>query len=91
MVSLKAQGKVGHRTPGSLGERDQLPTEEVDTAVAHLRKLATPEGSGGVRHRGVEVEQVCALASPWWLATSGGSRGQTRSSDETSDGLLRII
>lgn len=54
----KVNGKVVRTTLGSLGRRDQLSPQKIDGLIEHLRKLASPEGRGGVRLGEVRMRQV---------------------------------
>ncbi len=56
--SYRVDGKVRQRVLGTLGRTDELPPEKIDGLIASLRKLATPEGLGGIALGDVEVQAI---------------------------------
>lgn len=56
--SYKQDGKVCRHTLGSLGRRDLLAPEKVDSLIQHLRKLASPTTGSGVSLDQVRMESV---------------------------------
>ncbi len=56
--TYKVAGKVHQRQLGTLGRRDQLPPAKIDGLIAHLRKLASPEGLRGISVGEMEIVAV---------------------------------
>ncbi len=62
-LHVPGQGRASHsRLPGQTSSAD---SQKVDTLSAHLRKLASPEGSGGVCLGEVEVERSREFGMRW--------------------------
>lgn len=47
--SFRVQGRVRRKILGTLGRLDQIQPRKIDGLIEHLRKLASPEGSRGLR------------------------------------------
>src|SRR5215831_1555446 len=56
--SQRLQGRIVQHRLGTLGRRDQLSPQTIDALIQHLRKLASPEGSHGVRLGDVRINAV---------------------------------